>query len=77
MLACLGILVASLLIALYEVPLLLKKKMLTECFIFSFLLILGTFLSMSLALGVHLPNPLDWINKVMKPVSDWIDTILK
>jgi hypothetical protein len=76
-LSSLAIVVVAIIIALTELPSLLKKKMLKECFLFSLLLIIGTSLSMALAMGVDLPNPIDWIAAVMKPVADWIDRILK
>ncbi len=76
-LASLAILVVAILIALAEVPTLLKKKMIKECILFSLLLIIGTSLSLAKAQGVQLPNPVDWIVAVMQPVADWIDNILK
>lgn len=77
MLACVGIFFVSSLIALYEVPLMLKKRLLKECFVFSLLLITGTSLSMALALQVPLPNPTDGMMMIFKPISDWIDDLLK
>lgn len=77
MLACVGIFFVSSLIALYEVPLMLKKQLLKECFVFSLLLITGTSLSMALVLQVPLPNPTDWMMMIFKPISDWIDDLLK
>lgn len=76
-LSSLAILVLAIIIALFELPSLWKKKMLKECLLFSLLLIIGTSLSVALAWGVHLPNPIDWIAAVFQPVADWIDYILK
>lgn len=77
MLACIGIFVVTSLIALYEVPRLLKKKLLKECLVFSLLLIIGTVLSMAMVLQIPLPNPTDWMMIIFKPISNWIDNLLK
>ncbi|MGO0063242.1 hypothetical protein ACTID9_24990 [Brevibacillus fluminis] len=72
-----GILIAILVICFIEVPSLLKKKQRRELWTFSVLLLIGTGLNIALALHIELPNPLDWIIAVYKPVSDMVDRFLK
>lgn len=63
---------AGVTIALIEVPALLKKNRKKELRVFSILLVLGIGLSISQSLDVRIPNPLDWIAVVYKPLSDLI-----
>ncbi|MET3292762.1 UNVERIFIED_CONTAM: putative membrane protein YczE [Brevibacillus sp. OAP136] len=73
----LGILIVILIICLLEVPSLLKKKQRRELLAFSVLLLVGTGLNIALALHIELPNPMDWIIAVYKPVSDMVDSLFK
>lgn len=73
----LGILIGILIICLLEVPSLLKKKQRRELLAFSVLLLVGTGLNIALALHIELPNPMDWIIAVYKPVSDMVDSLFK
>lgn len=64
-------------IAWIEIPSLLKKKLIKELWVFSVLLLIGVGLIISQSLQVNIPNPLDWITVVFKPLNDAIFGILK
>lgn len=70
-----GILLVALLLVAIDVPYLIKKK--KELWVFSLLLLLGTGLSIAMALHVVISNPLDWIAAVYQPLSNWITSALK
>lgn len=72
-----GIIIAILIICFIEVPALIRKQQKRELWAFSVLLLIGTCLNIALALHIELPNPLDWIIAVYKPVSDEVDKLLK
>lgn len=71
-----GIVLVSILVALFEIPKLIKEKAKKEIIVFCFFLINGTLLSILYALRVKLPNPVDWIIVVFKPISVWIERML-
>ncbi|MFF2289819.1 hypothetical protein [Peribacillus butanolivorans] len=77
MLAVTVILVIVAMIIAIDVPSLLRKKLKKELWIFSVLLLFGTALSISQALNIKIPNPLDWITAIYKPLSDMIEKLLK
>ncbi|MBK5461543.1 MULTISPECIES: hypothetical protein [unclassified Peribacillus] len=77
MLAVAGILVIVAVIIAIEAPSLLRKKLKKELWIFSILLLFGTALSVAQALNIKIPNPLDWITAIYKPLSDMIEKVLK
>lgn len=72
-----GILLVAILIILYEVPRMRKNKMNKELWVFSILLGIGISLNIAHSLDVKLPNPLDLITVIYKPVSDMIFGWLK
>ncbi|MBP1155543.1 MULTISPECIES: hypothetical protein [unclassified Paenibacillus] len=72
-----GILAAGIVIAVFEVPPLLKRKLKKELFVFLFLLVFGMGLSIAQVMHVNIPNPLDWIKVVYKPLSDVIYGMLQ
>ncbi|WP_256358213.1 hypothetical protein [Bacillus sp. sid0103] len=72
-----GILVISAVIIVIDVPPLLRKKLVKELWIFSILLLFGTMLSIAQALGISIPNPLDWLTVLYKPFSDMMKNLLK
>ena len=76
MVVSVAILIGACILALYEVPILWKKQMHKECFLFLFLLTAGTILSIASALNKPIPNPLDLIQFIFQPVSDWLDKTL-
>ncbi|GGB54020.1 hypothetical protein [Fictibacillus barbaricus] len=70
--AVVGILIISAVIIAIDVPPLVRKKRKKELAIFSSLLLFGTALSIALARGVQIPNPLDFITWIFKPFSELI-----
>ena len=77
MIKSLGILLVAGVIILFEVPPLLKQKQKKELFVFSILLIIGVVLSIVFTLGKTIPNPMDFITFIFKPLSDFITQLLK
>ncbi|KRF67090.1 hypothetical protein ASG99_17095 [Bacillus sp. Soil768D1] len=77
MLAVTVILILVAIIIAIDVPSLLRKKLKKELWIFSVLLLFGTALSIAQALNIKIPNPLDWITAIYKPLSDMIEKLLK
>lgn len=75
--AVLGIITVGILIAVYEVPSLLRRNLKRELWIFSILLIFGVVLSILKNLRVDIPNPLDMVTIIYKPFSDFIFGILE
>lgn len=75
--AILGILAVAAAIFIIDAPDLLKRRLTKELWIFSFLLLLGTVLSILLSLNVELPNPLDWLTVIYRPFNDLLDSVLK
>ncbi|MGM0879102.1 MAG: hypothetical protein ACQEWV_31805 [Bacillota bacterium] len=73
----LGILLVAVVIALMEVPSLLKKGLKKELWVFGILLFFGVGLSIAQGLKIDIPNPLDWINVVYKPFSEFILGLFK
>ena len=70
MLKSLGILLIATVILWFEVPPLLKKKQKKELLVFSIILAVGIVLSMSLAFGKTIPNPLEFLTVILKPIVD-------
>jgi hypothetical protein len=77
MLRIVGILLVAAVILWIDVPPLLKKKNKKELLLFSILLAIGVGLSIALALGKTIPNPIDFINFMFKPLTDAISPLLK
>ncbi|MEH6947033.1 hypothetical protein [Peribacillus asahii] len=72
-----GILLIVAVIIAIDVPPLLRKKFKKELWIFSILLLFGTVLSIAQALNIKIPNPIDWITAIYKPLSDMLEKLLK
>ena len=72
-----GILLVTVVISLIEVPSLLKKGLKKELWVFGILILLGTGLNIAQGLKIDIPNPLDWINVVYKPFSDFVLGLFK
>ncbi|MGC4377402.1 hypothetical protein WD019_10745 [Fictibacillus sp. Mic-4] len=75
--AILGIIAIAAFIIWFEVPQLAKKKLKKEMVVFFTLLSIGVGLSIAQSLHVHIPNPLDLITFIFKPVSDAVFGLLK
>jgi len=74
--ATLGIVSAAILIFMAEAPSLLKNKAKRELWVFSVLLVIGVGLSITRGLNVSIPNPLDVLIIVYKPLSDLLTSLL-
>ncbi len=72
-----GIVLAAIGIAIYEVPSMIKRNLKKELWVFSVLLIIGVTLSIIESLNVEIPNPMDWLTIIYKPFSDIFLRILK
>ena len=75
--ASIAILVSSIFLGLYQIPILLEKKMSKESYVFIFLLVVGVLVNIALAMGIHLPNPMDYLVMLLKPISDRIELLLQ
>lgn len=60
---------ALLFILAIEVPRLIKEKLWRELAVFVFLWAIGSFVSLSVVLGIELPNPTDLLNAIFAPGS--------
>ena len=72
-----GVLFLAILIALIEVPHLLKNKLKKELWVFLSLLSIGLGLGIARSIELDLPSPLDLITAIYKPISDVIFQVLK
>lgn len=77
MLAATFILAFTIVAGFIEMPAMIRSKMKKEAWIFAVLLLVGTILSIALALNVKLPNPMVWISAVYRPLSDVVNQALK
>ncbi|MBP1994821.1 hypothetical protein [Paenibacillus eucommiae] len=76
MLAVLGILAVTAMIIWFEVPSLWKRGLKRELIVFSILLILGAGVSIAKSSHIQVPNPLDMMNVMFKPLGDFIFGII-
>ncbi|KRF07180.1 hypothetical protein ASG89_17705 [Paenibacillus sp. Soil766] len=72
-----AILLASAVIAMLELPSLMKKRLYKEFGIVCSLILLGTILSIAQSMHMNVPNPLDLITFVFQPCSDFINGLLQ
>jgi hypothetical protein len=72
-----GILFAGGFITYIEAPYMIKKRMIKELYIFFILLFIGLTVSILQAIRIRLPNPLDLISVIYKPISDLIFGMLQ
>lgn len=71
-----GIIIIATLITYFEMPTLLKNGEKKTIWAFFILLVSGTALNIALYFKVNIPNPLDLIIFIYKPVADFIQTLL-
>lgn len=71
-----AILLVAIVIAMIEVPSLFRKRLRKELWVFTILLLLATGLSIAESLQVEIPNPIDWIIAIYKPISDAVTNML-
>ncbi|MEH7012457.1 hypothetical protein V7087_16855 [Neobacillus niacini] len=76
MIKVLGILVISVLIAMKEIPPLIKQKKKKEIWIFVIFQSFAAVLLCLISIDVKLPSPLEAIRVVYKPISDAIFSML-
>lgn len=77
MVVSVAILAVAMVIIMIEVPPLLKQKKKKELWVFSILLLFGVGVSIAEGLQVNIPNPLDGITWIYKPLHDFILSFLK
>lgn len=77
MIKSIGILLIAAAILWIEVPPLLEKKYKKEFLVFSILLAIGVSLSITLGFEKPIPNPLDLLTIIFKPLDDVISNLLK
>ncbi|GLX67478.1 hypothetical protein [Paenibacillus glycanilyticus] len=77
MLKYLGLLLASAIMILIEVPSLWKRKRIWDLWVFSTLLFFGIVLVMMRFLNLHIPNPVNGINEVLGPLAEAVFQNLK
>lgn len=77
MLKSIGILLIAAAVLWIEVPPLLEKKYKKELLVFAILLAIGVGLSITIGLGKTIPNPMDLLTFVFKPLNDLIAPLLK
>jgi hypothetical protein len=73
----LTVILIAIVIIVIEVPSLRKKGLIRELWVFSVLLVIGVMLNVAEVLRMKIPNPLDFIAYVYKPLSDLIYGSLK
>lgn len=77
MLSIAGILAIVAIIIAIDVPPLWRNKLIKELWVFSVLLLLATVVGLAQALHYKIPNPLDLMIIVYKPVADMVNIWLK
>ena len=77
MLKSIGILLIAAIILWIEVPPLLEKKYKKELIVFSIFLAIGVGISMTIGFGKFMPNPLDLLTLVFKPLNDVVTLLFK
>ncbi|OMF22226.1 hypothetical protein BK133_26680 [Paenibacillus sp. FSL H8-0548] len=70
MLAVVCIVTLSVLVAIIEAPRLIKRRLKKETIVYFICLGVAALLSSGQGLKLNMPNPLDWITFVYKPLSD-------
>lgn len=75
--AIVGIIIVHALIIWMEVPTLLRNNERKELVGFSILLFIGFVLSILESTTIELPNPLDFVTFIYKPVSDFVNGLLE
>jgi hypothetical protein len=66
------VIMAAVVFVMIDVPRLRRKKAYKELWVFAILLATGVGLGIAQSMRVQLPNPLDLIFFVFRPISDWL-----
>ncbi len=64
-----GVIAVSAGIAVFEIPPLVRKKLIREALIILSLLMIGSFISVMQILEKHVPNPLNGLTAILQPIS--------
>lgn len=72
-----GILFVGALISWLEVPRLWKQKMKRELWTYAILMVFGLGLAIAQNANARIPNPLDWLIVLYRPLSDFLFGLLK
>ncbi|WP_289139889.1 hypothetical protein [uncultured Brevibacillus sp.] len=72
MLYLLAVVGVSVVIVLIDVPTLIKNKWWKEMGVFSFFLIAGLAIGTARAFHLNIPNPLEFVIKINKPIEDLV-----
>lgn len=67
-----GILLIVAVIAWIDLPRLWRKKQKKDLSVYLILLLIGTGFSIAEGLNWDIPNPMDWLIYVYRPVGEWI-----
>jgi uncharacterized BrkB/YihY/UPF0761 family membrane protein len=73
MLAAVGYIITATIIAIMEVPQLIKNKLKKELWVFSLLLALATGLSVAISLNIKIPSPIEFMSLILKPLSELLE----
>lgn len=65
------------LVAFREVPNMIKQGHKRELFVFALLLLVGSGINIAYFLRIPLQNPVEWINKLYMPISDFFLQLLQ
>ncbi|WP_312474096.1 hypothetical protein [Neobacillus sp.] len=77
MLGVVGVLVVAIIILVKEIPYLKKKKLKREGWTFSILLLFAVGLGIAQSLHLNIPNPLNGLTFIFKPLSKILNEWLK
>lgn len=74
--AIIGMLTTGVVISLFEIPPLVKKRWWREIIAYFLLLSIGMTFAVLLCLKINIPTPLNWIEKIYSPVTSFVERIL-
>lgn len=72
--AMVGIAAIAACICVLEVPRMWRGRQWKELGLFGFLLALGTGISVGIDLDAGLPNPMDWLAAIFRPIENLVET---
>lgn len=70
--AIVGLAAVFLIISLIELPNLIRGKMWRELGVFAGVMVAAMGLTFGQALGFHIPSPAKEVEKILQPISQWI-----
>ncbi|OUS67758.1 hypothetical protein B1748_35695 [Paenibacillus sp. MY03] len=72
--AIVGIAAVAACICVLEIPRMWRSRQWKELGLFGFLLALGTGISVGVGLDAGLPNPMDWLAAIFRPIDILVET---